>query len=57
MSSNGKTYMPLLTMIEPKGKRISAFFSWIYFYNPYYNMYNGQFTFTRVFGWQTIRLK
>jgi hypothetical protein len=49
--------MPLLTMIEPKGKRISAFFSWIYFYNPYYNMYNGQFTFTRVFGWQTIRLK
>ena len=48
------TYMPLPTMLEPKGSRIFSLLSWIYFRNS--NYMNGGSVFTRICGWQSIRV-
>lgn len=58
MSSMKRTYMPLLTMLEPKGSRFSSLLSWIYFRNPKYHIpyHDTENTFTRICGWESARL-
>lgn len=52
------TYMPLTTMLEPRGLlcRLRAACRWAYFRNPDYRRFslNDRCTFVRIFGWQRV---